>query len=273
MELMIGGMAMFLEKHGPGTRLPVVKRTFQECSMSGGKPFPVPLGLLVMLLSLGPAKHAFSSGTVEAITFALTPGELYLPAAEIAGLLHWKFRRDEKSGRVFFNDRPIPPSAVRKLLDGADLVSIGDLGSAGAALFRESDGRRLRISSNGNECTVFPGEKRVEVNLANQKLRAWQGQRLVLESRISSGRGGSTPAGEFRAGPYKARMHYSSRYANAPMPWSVQINGHIFIHGFRHVPDYPASHGCIRLPLTEGNPAKFFYEWIDQGTPVRVLKT
>lgn len=67
-------------------------------------------------------------------------------------------------------------------------------------------------------------------------------------------------------------MHYSSLYHNAPMPWSVQIYGHVFIHGFTSVPNYPASHGCIRLPLNEGNPARFFYEWIDNGSPVSVVR-
>lgn len=250
-----------------------LKTSFQAHRVPGGKKqFSDWLRLLVLLLSVGTAEQSFSSVTVKALTFASDPAKFYLPAVEIEALLHWKFRRDEKSGQVFFNDRSIPHTAVRKLLNGAEIISIGDLEGAGATVFREPDGRSWRVSSNGYECVVAPGEKRVEVNLASQKLTAWQGERLVLESRISSGRGGTTPAGEFRAGPYKARMHYSSRYDNAPMPWSVQINGHIFIHGFRHVPDYPASHGCIRLPLTEGNPAKFFYEWIDHGTPVRVLE-
>ena len=52
----------------------------------------------------------------------------------------------------------------------------------------------------------------------------------------------------------------------------VQINGNVFIHGFSSVPNYPASHGCIRMPLTNGNPAKFFYEWVQSGTPVSVTK-
>jgi lipoprotein-anchoring transpeptidase ErfK/SrfK len=110
------------------------------------------------------------------------------------------------------------------------------------------------------------------VNLAKQQLHAWQGERLVLQCRVSSGRNGGTPAGDFVAGPYKSRTHYSSRYNNAAMPYSVQINGHIFIHGFTSVPKYPASHGCIRVPLNEGNPARFFYEWVDKGTPVKVMR-
>ena len=94
---------------------------------------------------------------------------------------------------------------------------------------------------------------------------------MVLPSRISSGRRGRIPSGSFTAGPYKARMHYSSRYQNAPMPWSVQIHRHVFIH-FTSVPDYPASYDCIGLPLTDGNPARFFYDWTDVGTPVRVSR-
>src|SRR5437762_4343234 len=113
--------------------------------------------------------------------------------------------------------------------------------------------------------------KRVEVDLANQRLRAYQGARLVLDSSISTGREGKkTPAGGFKAGPVKSRMHRSRLYHNAPMPWSVQVHENIFIHGFRKVPRRPASHGCIRLPLTGPNPAKWFYNWIDLGTPISI---
>ncbi len=114
-------------------------------------------------------------------------------------------------------------------------------------------------------------QKRVEVDLANQRLRAYQGARLVLESHISTGREGKkTPPGEFKAGPVKSPMHRSRLYHNAPMPWSVQVHENIFIHGFQKVPRHPSSHGCIRLPLTGANPAKWFYDWIDIGTPVSI---
>lgn len=113
------------------------------------------------------------------------------------------------------------------------------------------------------------GQKRVEVNLTDQMLRAWEGNRLVLKTNISSGRNRATPTGHFRAG-WKHAQHYSSLYHNAPMPWSVQVSGNIFIHGFTSVPNYPASHGCIRMPLTGKNPAKRFFEWVDPGTPITV---
>lgn len=55
------------------------------------------------------------------------------------------------------------------------------------------------------------------------------------------------------------------------MPYSVQVNGNIFIHGFSDVPRWPASHGCIRIPLTEGNPARKFFYWVSIGTPIKIV--
>lgn len=209
---------------------------------------------------------------VNGITFATEPGKLYLPVDEVGRLLRWNVRQDGGNGRVSLNRRALPTSSLRKLTDGTALVSLADLEAAGAAITRCPDGRQVLVMGRGRDFTVAPGDKRVEISLAKQKLMAWQGDRLVLDTRISSGRNGSTPSGSFRAGPYKARMHYSTLYDNAPMPWSVQVHGHVFIHGFTSVPRYPASHGCIRLPLTEGNPARLFYEWIDRGTPVHVRR-
>jgi len=118
--------------------------------------------------------------------------------------------------------------------------------------------------------SIFGGPKRVEINLTEQKLRAYEGNRLVMQTRISSGRNRGTPTGNFKAGAYKAENHYSSLYHNAHMPWSVQVHGNIFVHGFAEVPDYPASRGCIRVPITGNNPAKRFYNWVETGTPIRI---
>jgi lipoprotein-anchoring transpeptidase ErfK/SrfK len=114
------------------------------------------------------------------------------------------------------------------------------------------------------------GPKRVVVDKTVQELIAYEGERVVLRTRVSTGRmGRRTPSGNFTVG-VKERMHYSRLYDNAPMPFSVQISGNYFIHGFKYVPDRPASHGCIRVPLDGGNPAKQFYDWVEPGTPVEV---
>lgn len=132
------------------------------------------------------------------------------------------------------------------------------------ALFGEKKARSATVSRPVN------AGKRVEIDLTKQQLRAYQGNRVVMRTNISSGKNRRTPTGNFRAGPYKSQTHFSSRYHNAPMPWSVQITGHVFAHGSSHVPNYPASHGCVRLPLTGRNAAKRFYKWCDVGTPIRI---
>jgi hypothetical protein len=197
-----------------------------------------------------------SAEVVQGVTFATDEGKIYVPLGELEQRLH--FQIEDKDKRML----------LRKLSDGTLLMSLEEIAGKGLVVERDESGSNRKIVVGKTDLAIVVGEKRVEVGLAEQRLRAWQGELLVLETRISSGRNGRTPKGRFCAGPYKAKMHYSKLYDNAPMPWSVQVNGNVFIHGFNSVPSYPASHGCIRMPLDGENPAKFFYEWIDVGTPV-----
>ena len=116
-----------------------------------------------------------------------------------------------------------------------------------------------------------PGPKRVVIDKTVQKLTAFEGELQVMESKVSTGKAGHrTPSGNFKAAS-KSLMHYSSLYENAPMPYSVQVNGNYFIHGYSSVPNFPASHGCIRMPLVGDNAAKRFYEWVEIGTPISLV--
>lgn len=234
--------------------------------------------MALLLASTAPVSCGFPQSVVaglagvDAVTFAAEPDEVYVPLEEAAGYLRWRVTREEGAGGITLRRTAVPVDSLRFLVDGTELIAVSGLEAAGARVEHDAETGALTVRNRFRGLAAVVGGKRVEISLAKQQLTAWQGARQVLQTRISSGRGGSTPAGSFKAGPYKARRHYSSRYNNAPMPWSVQVNGHVFIHGFTSVPDYPASHGCIRLPLTDGNPAKFFYEWVDRGTPVRISK-
>ena len=44
------------------------------------------------------------------------------------------------------------------------------------------------------------------------------------------------------------RMHYSRKYHNSPMPWSIFFHGGYAIHGTESISrlGHPASHGCVR---------------------------
>ena len=66
---------------------------------------------------------------------------------------------------------------------------------------------------------------------------------------VSTGRGRyDTPAGHFRA-IRLARVYYSKKYDDAPMPNSVFFHGGYAIHGTYEEGKLgrPASHGCVRL--------------------------
>lgn len=219
----------------------------------------------------GTAAPATAPQSFEVITFDTLPGKLYIPLGDAVKALGWTMVSQWPERNLMINGAVIPAANRRSLLDKTELIETAGLIAAGAEVTLHPSGQSATVSAGGRQFLLLRADKRVEVSLAEQRLRAWQGDRLVLETNISSGKNNGTPAGSFTAGPYKNRMHRSRLYHNAPMPWSVQLNGHVFIHGFTSVPDYPASHGCVRMPLTGRNAARQFFEWVDAGTPVKVL--
>lgn len=88
---------------------------------------------------------------------------------------------------------------------------------------------------------------RVTISLSSQRLVIRKGDKVVLSSKCSTGRKGySTPPGGYVVTSKHSR--WVSNIYHVPMPWFMRLNGSaIGIHQ-GHVPGYPASHGCIRVP-------------------------
>lgn len=93
------------------------------------------------------------------------------------------------------------------------------------------------------------GDTRVVVDLLAQMAYVYRADKIVGASTISSAkRGMITPLG-FWSILEKHKFYRSKKYENAPMPWMQRIDGYgIAFHGGNN-PGYPASHGCIRLPM------------------------
>ncbi|MEM9330568.1 MAG: L,D-transpeptidase family protein [Pseudomonadota bacterium] len=89
----------------------------------------------------------------------------------------------------------------------------------------------------------------IMVSLEEQQIRVFQGQDLITQSNISSGKSGhETPTGIFSV-LQKNRYHRSNIYSNAPMPFMQRLTwSGIALHASNSVPSHPASHGCVRLP-------------------------
>lgn len=231
----------------------------------------VPAVLCLLALSGGVAQ-AQGAQTVEGVTFANAAATLYAPVRPLATALGWPLHWEESTADLYLNNQVVTgDNTLKRLPDGTVLVAAGALRHLGATVSWDSEKGAAAVRSKSGSVMIARGDKRVKIDRSGQRLRAWQGDLLVLETPVSTGRSGRrTPSGTFTAGPYKSRMHYSSLYNNAPMPYSVQVSGNIFIHGFGSVPERPASHGCIRVPLEGANPARWFYEWVDRGTPIHV---
>lgn len=86
------------------------------------------------------------------------------------------------------------------------------------------------------------------VNLATQRAILFRNGIPIAASTLSSGRPGyETPTGVFTI-LQKHVEHYSRTYDNAPMPYMQRLTWKgVALHA-GHLPGYPASHGCIRLP-------------------------
>ena len=93
------------------------------------------------------------------------------------------------------------------------------------------------------------GPALVVVNLATQRLAMFRGGVPIGASTISSGKKGhETPTGVFEILQKNAK-HFSKTYNNAPMPNMQRLTWRgIALHA-GNLPGYPASHGCVRLPL------------------------
>ena len=120
------------------------------------------------------------------------------------------------------------------------------------------------------------GANRVEIDLPHQILMLYEGGQLVRTMMISSGGGyrycvdgacaiAITPGGSY---------HIFDKFLGVQTDKLGQLfnplyfNGGIAIHGEPSVPLYPASHGCVRIPMSE---SIWFFNRVPLGEPVYVV--
>ena len=137
---------------------------------------------------------------------------------------------------------------------------------------------REALASATTPGPMVPGGEstRVEIDLTRQVLFLWQGGALARILPVSTGNGeyycvegdcdtAITPTGTFRIGR-KARGLEVSRLGELYDP--MYFYGGIAIHGSPSIPGYPASHGCVRVPMY-ASPTLF--DQVPAGTAVYVV--
>jgi len=111
-----------------------------------------------------------------------------------------------------------------------------------------------------------PLPRALELDISRQVLLVVVDGRVSRAIHSSTARPGFvTPRGRFRVFE-RERLSWSKAF-HVWMPYALYFSGGYAIHGFDTVPAYPASHGCVRIPLVE---APYVYAAAPLGTPVLI---
>ena len=138
------------------------------------------------------------------------------------------------------------------------------------------EGEHLRPVTTEELTQLSPDviDKRIEVDLGNQRIIAYEDNRPVFTSRTATGYfEGDTPIGEYRVERKQPSRHMSSdsegnSFDLPGVPWVCYISWTgVSLHGTYWHNNYgtPLSHGCINL-----NPkaAKWIYRWTIPHAPL-----
>lgn len=129
---------------------------------------------------------------------------------------------------------------------------------------------------------TYPGEaNRVEVNLDKQYLIVYENHQVRLITTVSTGNQKSYTyvsektgrRGSSVANTPTGRFEFYSRYKGwhkgdlGELYNPVYFKGGVAVHGYKSVPIYPASHGCVRIPMYV---ADYFPSLVTNGEAIYV---
>lgn len=113
----------------------------------------------------------------------------------------------------------------------------------------------------------------VHIDLSDQRISVYRGKKLQYKWRVSTARRGYvTPTGTYKPLSMQ-RMHYSKKYHNSPMPFSIFFKGGYALHGTKSISRLGriASHGCVRLHPTHAHTLyDLIKEYGKENTTIRI---
>ena len=115
------------------------------------------------------------------------------------------------------------------------------------------------------------GRRWIEIDISEQRLIARQGETVVLNTIVSTGKPGwRTLPGSFNVYvKYEQTRMTGPGYDTPDVPWTMYYDGGFAVHGAYWHNNFgtPVSHGCVNLRVEE---AKRLFEWSSVGTEVVV---
>lgn len=117
--------------------------------------------------------------------------------------------------------------------------------------------KKLASGKGGFEIRHEGAGKHTEVDIGKQVMALADDGKAKYVFHVSTG-AAATPSDPGGFTYYRKDPGFNS----IGMYYSVYYNRGEATHGYKSVPPYPASHGCIRNPIPD---SKFIYNWIDLG--------
>lgn len=113
------------------------------------------------------------------------------------------------------------------------------------------------------------GEKWIEVDISNQILRAYDGERLVYTATVATGRGIT----QATLGRYRITQKVAMKLITGPgyylpdVPWVMVINSSLMLHGAYWQDSWgaPTNYGFINLKPAD---AKWLFDWSSPSLPI-----
>jgi len=183
-----------------------------------------------------------AGGRYWRIVLLTAAGTIGLSAQADAAIYYW-----QDSGPGFWQPAPAQPAPVRR-----------------QKVRRHPD---KKIQTSEKETTKPQGPLIISISIAQQRMRVYDANGLFAESPVSTGMPGHpTPMGVFSV-IQKHKFHHSNIYSGAPMPYMQRITWSGVAMHAGVLPGYPASHGCIRMPMAF---AVKMWNWTKMGARVVV---
>ncbi len=242
--------------------------------------------------------------TPSSDTYVVQPGDTLSGIALRYGISVWALVQVNKltDGQTIYAGQSLliprravdPPDLEASNLD-TYVVRPGDTLTQIALRFKTTVATLASLNGIANPSSIYAGQvlrltgtapppsgggKYIEVNLSEQHLYAYEGQKLVYSFVASSGAAPYyTRVGEFRIQskipnaygstwniwmPYWLGIYWAGSTENGIHALPVMANGVTLWAGYLGT---PISYGCIVLGTYE---ARLLYEWADIGTPVSI---
>jgi L,D-transpeptidase-like protein/putative peptidoglycan binding protein len=208
------------------------------------------------------------------VRHAATPEQAAFRAKDVrAEVVNWSADVGQKGVKVLLLQRQLEKlgfavpvtgyyddATARAVLAFRKTNRMGTTGYASSSVysyaFRDKGAYKLRYPKAG---------KHVEFDWSRQVVVLANKGRPYRVYHTSSG----APATPTVFGTYRFYMKTAGTNAKGMVDSSYFIRGYA-IHGYPSVPAYPASHGCLRVPIPN---ARAIYDWIDIGDQIFLYKT